>query len=506
MVDVILEELKKRILEIKREITEEKIGRVISVQDGVATVYGLSDLAMEEMVVINDKEYGIVLNLSEEEAGVLILGDYKNVKEGNIVKGTKKILEIPVSEKLIGRVVDPLIRPVDGLGDVFSNEKDYTLMNLNPTPPGVIQREPVDTPLFTGITAIDSMIPIGRGQRELIIGDRQTGKTQLCLDAIYAQRFESEEKRPICIYVSIGQKEAKVKRVVQELKDKGCMDYTIVVATSSSDPASLLWLAPLAGASIGEYFMKKGKDVLVIYDDLTKHAYAYREISLLLRRPPGREAYPGDIFYLHSRLLERAAKLKKEFGGGTMTALPIIETQLGDISGYIPTNVISITDGQIFLETDLFNQGVRPAINVGLSVSRVGSKAQYKAVKAVSGALRLNLATFKELEKFLQFGQELDPETQKKIETGKRIVEVLKQSEYEVKDVLQETILIFTSANGLLDDIPVEKVRDFTSKFIDYFKSNYKEVSEFILKEKVFGDKEKEAVLKAIQEFKKVYQ
>lgn len=505
MSDLILENLKKKILEIKDEVLIEQIGKVVEVQDGVAKVFGLKDVMVDELILFDENIYGMVMNIDEDLTDALILGDYKEVHEGSIVKKTGRVLQIPISDSLIGRVVDPLIRPLDGLGDLFKKSEKPKFLNLNETPPSVIEREPVNRPLFTGITAIDSMTPIGRGQRELIIGDRQTGKTQIGLDTIYAQKFEKKEDRPICIYVAIGQKMAKVKRVVDELKNLNCLSYTIIVATQSSDPSSLIWLAPLTGATIGEYFMKQGKDALVIYDDLTKHAWAYREISLLLRRPPGREAYPGDVFYLHSRLLERAAKLRKDLGNGSLTALPIIETQLGDISGYIPTNVISITDGQIYLESELFNQGVRPAINGGLSVSRVGSKAQFSGIKKVAGDLRLSLATFRELEKFLQFGQELDKETQQKIERGKRILESLKQEEYDVSSPAQEIINLFLMTTGELDAIEISNIKRFQKQFFKYLESSFENISDEIKTTRNFDSNIQKQTTKALEKFKKVF-
>lgn len=505
MTDLILENLRKKILDLKREVVMEEIGKVVKAQDGIATVYNLEGIKMEEIVLIDDSVYGITLNLDEEFADILLLSNFEKVKEGSVVKKTNKILEIPVSEKLIGRVINPLIQPLDGLGEIFNKEDAPQFMPLQRNAATVIEREPVQTPLFTGIAAIDSLIPIGRGQRELVIGDRGTGKTQLCLDAIYAQKFEDPKTRPICIYVSIGQKTIKTRRVVESLKNLGCFEYSIVINTCSSDPAALVWLAPYTGMAIGEYFLAKGGEVLIVLDDLTKHAWAYRQISLLLKRPPGREAYPGDVFYLHSKLLERSVKLGKNLGGGSITCLPIIETQLGDISSYIPTNVISITDGQIFLETDLFNKGIRPAINIGLSVSRVGSKAQFKGIKKVAGSLKLDLANFRELEKFLQFGQELDAETQGKIERGKRLIEILKQAEFDISQPEDQIITFIVATAGTLDDMPTENTKRFIKEFLIEIKTKHNVIYEEIKKSKDFTDNHKYAILRAADAFKQVF-
>lgn len=413
--DYIIQTLKKQIEQFESEVSIEKTGTVLEVGDGIAKVSGLSDAKMSEMVEFPNQIYGVVLNLEQDLVGVVILGEYTNVKEGDIVKSTGKILEIPVGNALIGRIVNALGQPIDERGEINPptiGEKFYPVEKIAP---GVIVRKSVTVPLQTGIKAIDAMIPIGRGQRELIIGDRQTGKTALAIDTIINQKSVPEESRPICIYVAIGQKESKIAKIVAKLEEKGAMEYTIILTASASDPAALQFIVPYTGCAMGEYFMDQGKDVLVVYDDLSKHAWAYRQISLLLRRPPGREAYPGDVFYLHSRLLERACRLNEENGGGSLTALPIIETQGGDVSAYIPTNVISITDGQIYLESDLFYQGIRPAVNVGLSVSRVGSAAQTKAIKKIAGKLRLELAQFRELAAFAQFGQDLDETTKKEL-------------------------------------------------------------------------------------------
>lgn len=506
MEDLILENLKEKILALKTEVLKEKTGKVFYVGDGIARILGLEDTASEEILLFGDDVYGIALNLEEDSLGAVILGDYQKVKEGTEVKRTKRVLEIPISESLIGRVLDPLLKPLDGKGEVFKKDEKPNFYPIERYAPSVIEREPVNTPLFTGIRAIDAMIPIGRGQRELIIGDRQTGKTQICLDTIFAQRFEEPEKRPICIYVAIGQKAAKVAKIVSELEKRGALEWTIFIVSTSSDPPSLIWLAPYTGAAIGEYFRDRGKDALVIFDDLTKHAWAYRQISLLLRRPPGREAYPGDIFNIHSRLLERAAKLSKEKGGGSLTALPVVETQLGDISGYIPTNVISITDGQLYLDPDLFYQGIRPAIDIGLSVSRVGSKAQRPAMKKVAGKLRLDLAQFRELEAFVEFGQELDKETLSRIERGKRVVEILKQKQFETSPFTEELVAIWLGVQGFLDDLPLEKVKDFEKKFFEFIRTKDISLFENIKKTGELNEKIEEKLKELAIEYKKMSQ
>lgn len=488
----IVEELKKRIQSFKFEPVVENVGKVIKVSDGIATIEGLSNVMASEMLEFEIKEngvlssvYGVALNLEEDTIGAVLLGDYENIKEGNIVKGTGRVLSVPVGDELVGRVVNPLGEPLDGKGPIGS--KVY--YSVEKIAPGVIARESVTTPLQTGIKSIDSMIPIGRGQRELIIGDRQTGKTAVAIDAIINQAKINKEikegarknQRPvISIYVAIGQKKSKVARIVSELEKQGAMESTIVVVAGASDPASLWYVAPYAGCAMGEYFMDKGQDALVIYDDLSKHSWAYRQISLLLRRPPGREAYPGDVFYLHSRLLERAAKMSKEQGGGSLTALPIIETQAGDVSAYIPTNVISITDGQIYLESDLFYKGIRPALNVGLSVSRVGSAAQIKAMKKVAGKLRLDLAQFRELEAFAQFASDLEEGTRKQIERGRRLTEILKQGQYESMPVEKQVVVLYSAVNGYLDTVTLDKVKEWEDKFLKYMEASGREVLEFI--------------------------
>jgi len=475
--DQILQQLKDEILQIKRELQIENVGTVFKVGDGVAEIHGLSNVMYSEMLEFQtekEKVYGLALNLLEDSVGAIILGDFRNIKEGQTVKGTEKVLSIPASEELLGRVINPLGEPLDG-GPPLHREK-AAYYPVEKIASGVITRESVNTPLHTGIKAIDAMIPIGRGQRELIIGDRQIGKTVLVTDTIINLGRDPRYKTPVCIYVAIGQKESKIAKLVQDLKRYGAMDYTIVVLASASSPAPLQYLAPYAGCAVGEYFMDKGGDALVIYDDLTKHAWAYRQISLLLKRPPGREAYPGDVFYLHSRLLERAAKMNKDHGGGSLTALPIIETQLADISAYIPTNVISITDGQIYLEPELFYQGVRPALNVGLSVSRVGSAAQTKAMKKVAGRLRLELAQFRELAAFAQFGQDLDEATKKQIERGKRLTELLKQSQFAPMPFEDQVCSIFAAVNGFMDAVPVERIQEFEKKFLKFLHERHKEI------------------------------
>lgn len=458
--DYIIENLKSHIADFQKSAHVEKVGSVVQIGDGIARVSGLSDVMASEMLEFPGGVFGVALNLEEESVGVVILGDYLQIKEGDTVKSTGRILEVPVGPAVVGRVVDPLGQPRDGKGPI----KTKTFYPVEKIAPGVITRKSVTQPVQTGIKAIDAMIPIGRGQRELIIGDRQTGKTAVAIDTIINQRGQNMK----CIYVAIGQKESKVARIVTELEKRGALEYTTVVLAGASDPAALLYLAPYAGCAMGEYFMDQGEDVLVVYDDLSKHAVAYRQISLLLRRPPGREAYPGDVFYLHSRLLERAARLNEDFGGGSLTALPIIETQAGDISAYIPTNVISITDGQIFLESDLFYQGIRPALNIGLSVSRVGSAAQRKAMKKVAGKMKLDAAQYRELAAFAQFGSDLDAETKKRLQRGKRITELLKQDQYVSLSVGQQVAIFFATNEGYLDDVPVEKVSSFEQGLYEY--------------------------------------
>ncbi len=490
----IVESLKKQIKNFDQDVDVQETGTVIEVGDGIARMSGLDTCTSMEMLDFGKGCMGVALNLEEETVGAIVLNETETIKEGDTVKRTKQILSVPVGEGILGRVVDPLGNAIDGKGDLKMKER-YPVEKIAP---GVMKRQPVDTPVQTGIKAIDSMIPIGRGQRELIIGDRQTGKTAVAVDTIINQKG----KDMICIYVAIGQKESKVARIVAKLEETGAMDHTIVVVAGASDPASLSFIAPYAGCAMGEYFMDQGKDVLVIYDDLTKQAWAYREVSLLLRRPPGREAYPGDVFYLHSRLLERAARMSEKNGGGSLTALPIIETQSGDVSAYIPTNVISITDGQIYLESDLFYKGIRPALNVGLSVSRVGSAAQIKSMKKVAGKLRLDLAQFRELEAFAQFATDLDDATRQQIERGKRTVEVLKQAQYSTMEVGHQVGILYAVTNGFLDNVDVEKVAEWEEKFHTYLDDQQSE----LLVEVKSGDWDKvePELKKAIEEFNKL--
>lgn len=494
----IIEQIKSRIEGFEAVAKAEKVGKVLEVGDGVVRISGLPDLAASEMVEFSDGTLGVALNLEEDRVGVVVLGEYGTIREGDPVKSTGRILSIPVSENHKGRVIDPLGHPIDGRGPIESS-KYYPVEKIAP---GVISRQSVHQPVQTGIKAIDSMIPVGRGQRELIIGDRQTGKTAVAIDTILNQKGQDM----ICIYVAIGQKESKVARIVAEFEKRGAMEYTTVVVAGASDPAAFSYIAPYSGCALGEYFMDQGKDVLVVYDDLSKHAWAYRQMSLILRRPPGREAYPGDIFYLHSRLLERSAKLSEEYGGGSITALPIIETQAGDVSAYIPTNVISITDGQIYLEADLFYKGVRPALNVGLSVSRVGSSAQIKAMKKVAGKLRLDLAQFRELEAFMQFGSDLDEKTRHQIERGRRAMEVLKQGQYNPIPVEYQVAIFFALINGYIDDVPVENVREWENGLFTFLRTQKKEVADLVLRDKDLTDEVTKGLSKAIEEFKEVYQ
>jgi F-type H+/Na+-transporting ATPase subunit alpha len=500
--DYIVEQLKKQIEGFEAKTQTEKVGKVMEIGDGIARISGLSDAMASEMLEFTksggESVFGVALNLEEGQVGAMILGNYEGIKEGDEVKTTGKILSVPVGENFIGRVISSLGEPLDDKGNIKS-DKFYPIEKIAP---GVITRKSVHQPVQTGIKAIDTMIPIGRGQRELIIGDRQTGKTAIAIDAIINQKGQDM----ICIYVAVGQKESKVARIVAELEKKGAMDYTIVVVAGASDPASLSFIAPYAGCALGEYFMDQGKDVLVVYDDLSRHAWSYRQISLILRRPPGREAYPGDIFYLHSRLLERSAKLSDEFGGGSLTALPIIETQAGDVSAYIPTNVISITDGQIYLEADLFYKGIRPALNVGISVSRVGSAAQIKAMKKVAGKLRLDVAQFRELEAFAQFGSDLDEKTRSQIERGRRIIEVLKQDQYEPMPVANQVAIIYAVINGFLDDVEVAKVQSWEKDFHKFLTSSQKELLDLISNKKELTEEVVKKLESAIKEFKEVYQ
>ena len=490
----IVENLKREIENFTAGIKVEKVGKVLEVFDGIAKVSGLSDIKSSEMVTFPNGEMGVALNLEEDTVGIIILGDFSKIKEGDEVKTTGKILEIPVSDDILGRVVNAIGVPIDGKGAIKSS-KTYPIEKVAP---GVITRLSVSEPVSTGIKVIDSIIPIGRGQRELIIGDRQTGKTAIAIDTILNQK----DQNLICIYVSIGQKDSKLRKIEARLEEGGAMEYTVIVSAGASEAASLSYIAPYTGVSIAEYFMDQGKDVLIIYDDLSKHAVAYREISLLLRRPPGREAFPGDVFYLHSRLLERACRRNKEYGGGSITALPIVETQAGDVTAYIPTNVISITDGQIFLETDLFYKGIRPAVNVGLSVSRVGSSAQIKAMKKVAGTLKLDLAQFRELEAFAQFGSDLDDSTKRQLERGKRAVEVLKQLQYAPVKTEHQVVTLYALTKGFMDDVSIEKIKKFEKELIDYSERHAKLFFKEIKETKMWTDKGEEEIKKVIADFK----
>lgn len=462
-IDEISALIKSQIKKYNQQLETTSIGTVIRVGDGIALIYGLDDAMNGELLDFGNEIYGMVLNLEADQVGAIIFGNANLVKEGDTVKCTKRILEVPVGDALLGRIIDPIGKPLDGLGEIKTN----TFRPIEKKATGVMARKSVNTPLQTGIKVIDALVPIGRGQRELIIGDRQTGKTSIAIDTIINQK----DKNVICVYVAIGQKESTVNSVIETLKKYECMSYSVVVSASASNMAPLLYLAPYTGVTIAEEFMFKGKDVLIVYDDLSKHAVSYRELSLLLKRPPGREAFPGDVFYLHSRLLERAAKLNDELGGGSITALPIIETQAGDISSYIPTNVISITDGQIFLQSDLFYSGIRPAINAGLSVSRVGGSAQIKAIKSVSGTLRLDLASYRELEAFTQFGSDLDQMTKMKLERGKRTVEVLKQGLHVSIPAEKQVVILYALTKGYLDDVSVENLSDFEKNLYNFLDS-----------------------------------
>lgn len=465
----ITELLRQQIEKFDVSVDVSEVGEVIEIGDGVARVSGLENVMSSELVELPNGVFGLALNLEEDNVGLVLFGESSKVKEGDLAKRTERVVEVPVGECMLGRVVNPLGHPIDGKGPIDANDH----LPIERKALGVMARQPVKQPLQTGIKAIDSMIPIGRGQRELIIGDRQTGKTAIAIDTIINQKYTHKTDEPVyCIYVAIGQKASTVVTIVAELEAHGAMEYTTVVAANASDPAPIQYIAPYSGCAMGEYFRDNGKHALIIYDDLSKQAVAYRQMSLVLRRPPGREAFPGDVFYLHSRLLERASKLSDDLGGGSLTALPIIETQEGDVAAYIPTNVISITDGQIYLETNLFNSGVRPAIDVGLSVSRVGGNAQIKAMKSVAGTLRLDLAQYRELEAFAKFGSDLDKVTQGQLTRGGRMVEILKQNQYVPMDVAKQIVIIFAGTKGHLDDIPVEKVSEFENGFFDYLDAN----------------------------------
>ncbi len=489
--------IKQQIEQYNREMQVSNVGTVLQVGDGIARIYGLEKVMASELLEFEDGTTGIALNLEEDNVGAVLIGSGRNIQEGSTVKSTGKIASIPVGEALLGRVVDPLCNPIDGKGPIHCTE---TRLIESPAP-GIIDRRSVYEPLQTGITAIDALIPIGRGQRELIIGDRQTGKTTVAVDTILNQKGQDV----ICIYVAIGQKQSTIAQVVGILTERGAMDYSIVVAAGADSPAPLQWLAPYCGATIAEYFMYQGKHTLVVYDDLSKQAVAYRQMSLLLRRPPGREAYPGDVFYLHSRLLERAAKLNSRLGEGSMTALPIVETQANDVSAYIPTNVISITDGQIFLESDLFNAGIRPAINVGISVSRVGSAAQTKAMKKVAGSIKVELAQYRDLEAFAQFASDLDEATQKQLARGQRLQEILKQPQYSPLSLDQQVAVIYAGTRGYLDDIPVEKVSSFKQGLLSYLGTAHPKYGEIVLSTKQLTDEAEEILKTAIAEFKQSF-
>lgn len=493
----ITELLKEEIKKYEKRADWSNVGMVVQVGDGIAQVYGLDDVLAGELLEFENGTKGLALNLEEGNVGCVLLGEEEGIREGSTVKSTGKVIQVPVGEALLGRIVNPLGQPLDGKGDIVAKEFNP----LEAPAPSVVDRQPVKEPLQTGIKAIDAMIPIGRGQRELIIGDRQTGKTAILLDTIINQK----DTDLICIYVAIGQKQSTVYGVVKTLEKYGALDYTIIVAANASDPASLQYIAPYAGCAMGEYFRDRGQHALCMYDDLYKHAVAYRELSLLLRRPPGREAFPGDVFYLHSRLLERAAKLSDELGGGSLTALPVVETQLGDYSAYIPTNVISITDGQIYLEPDLFNAGVRPAINVGLSVSRVGGNAQIKAMKQVAGRLRLDLAQYRELAAFAQFASELDRATQQQLNRGQRMTELLKQVQFYPMPVEDQVALIYAGTQGFMDEVPVEKIKLFERDFLAFLKQKRPQVREKIRTRKALDDALQSELREAIEGFLKAW-
>jgi len=506
----LLREIQDQIAGAKTTAAMKNVGVIREVGDGVARIEGLSDAMLNEMIDLGDGITGLALNLDETEVGVVILGDYTGLKEGGEARTTGKLLQVPVGKGLLGRVVNLLGEPIDGKGPIKS-DKSYP---VEKTAPGIIRRRSVSQPVQTGIMPIDAMIPIGRGQRELIIGDRGTGKTTICIDTIISQARlnkaaevagDKDYRMLYCIYVAIGQKQSTIARVISVLEETGAMPYTIVVASPASDSAANQYLAPFSGAAMGEWFMDNGMDALIVYDDLSKQAVAYRQVSLLLKRPSGREAYPGDVFYLHSRLLERAARVGEKYGNGSLTALPIIETQAGDVSAYIPTNVISITDGQIFLETDLFHQGVRPAINVGISVSRVGSAAQLKAIKQVAGQLKGDLAQFRELAAFAQFGSDLDAKTQAQIDRGKRIMEIFKQKQYNPIPVEIQVIIIWAAQNGYSDQVPVERVKEFQNKLTEYFTTRKAELIAKIGKEKALSDALKTELKVAADEFKQTW-
>jgi F-type H+-transporting ATPase subunit alpha len=489
--------IKEQIRDYEKTVEIQEVGTVLSTGDGIARIYGLDKVAAGELLEFPHEIYGIALNLEEDNVGAALFGETHMIKEGDTVKRTGRIAEVPVGNELVGRVVDALGQPIDGRGPINAKER----RRIEIKAPGIVARQPVKEPLQTGLKAIDGMIPIGRGQRELIIGDRQTGKTAVAIDAIINQKGGNV----ICIYVAIGQKRSTVAQVVDKLREAGAMEYTIIVAATASEAAPLQFIAPYSGCTIGEYFRDNGGHALVIYDDLSKHAVAYRQLSLLLRRPPGREAYPGDVFYLHSRLLERAAKMSNERGGGSLTALPIIETQAGDVSAYIPTNVISITDGQIFLESDLFYSGVRPAINVGISVSRVGGNAQIKAMKQVAGTLRLELAQYREMAAFAQFGSDLDQATQRQLNRGARLVELLKQGQYQPLSVEKQILIIYAGTNGYVDELPLAALKKYEQELSSFIESKHPGIFEDILKKRELDGDLRAKMNKALEEFKGVF-
>lgn len=494
----ISELLRKQITDFEKRVDVSEVGTVVSVGDGIARIYGLDKCMASELLEFPNNVFGMALNLEEDIVGSVLFGEDTLVKEGDVVKRTGRIMAVPVGQPLMGRVVNAIGQPIDGKGPIDS--KETRIVDI--VAPGIVDRQPVREPLQTGLKAIDSMIPIGRGQRELIIGDRQTGKTAIAIDAIINQKGGDV----VCIYVAVGQKRANIVRTMKLLEESGAMEHTIIVSSTASEPAPLQYIAPYTGCAIGEYFRDNGKHALIIYDDLSKQATAYRQLSLLLRRPPGREAYPGDVFYLHSRLLERAAKLSSDLGGGSLTALPIIETQAGDVSGYIPTNVISITDGQIYLEPELFYAGVRPAVNVGLSVSRVGGSAQTKAMKQVAGTLRLDLAQYRELAAFAQFGSDLDKATLSQIERGKRMVELLKQDQYVPLSMEEQVLVLFAGTQGFLDDLPVESIKKFEEEFLRYIKDRKQDLKDELRDKKTIDEDLKGKVSAAVEEFKKGFQ
>ncbi len=491
--DEITSILKERILSFESQVKMDEVGRVLTVGDGIARIYGLENCLAGELIEFPGEVYGMALNLEEDNVGVALFGSDENIKEGDIVKRTGRVVDVPVGPELCGRVVNPLGFPIDGKGPIDAKQRNPVERKAT----GVITRQPVKEPLMTGIKAIDGMIPIGRGQRELIIGDRGTGKTAIAVDTIINQKGQNV----YCIYVAIGQKGSTIAKVVKTLQDHGAMEYTTVISSTAVETAPIQYIAPFAGAAMGEYFRDKGMHALVIYDDLTKHAWAYRQLSLLLRRPPGREAYPGDVFYLHSRLLERAAKLSDALGGGSLTALPIIETQAGDVSAYIPTNVISITDGQIYLEPDLFYSGIRPAVNVGISVSRVGSSAQYRAMRAVAGSMRLDLAQFRELAAFAQFGSDLDASTKQQLTRGEHLTELLKQGQYMPWSLERQVAIMFAGTQGLADNIPISALRKWESEIISYLESNHGDLMKEIVDTKLLNEALKTMLRAAIESF-----